>query len=69
VSLKVFDILGNEVATLVNEEKAPGIYKIDFSSEGNASNYNLSSGIYFYKLSVTGVAGNFIKARKMTLLK
>ena len=59
VSLKVFDILGNEVATLVNEQKAPGVYKIDF----NAS--SLSSGIYFYKMQ----SGKFLKIKKLMLVK
>ena len=57
--LKVYDVLGNEVATLVNEEKPAGNYEVDF----NAS--QLSSGIYFYKLQ----AGSFVETRKMTLLR
>ena len=44
VSLKVYDVLGNELATLVNEEKPAGSYEVQFNSSG------LSSGIYFYKL-------------------
>ncbi|MCU0344147.1 MAG: T9SS type A sorting domain-containing protein [Ignavibacterium sp.] len=59
VQLKVYDLLGNEVATLVNEEKPSGVYEVDF----NAS--NLSSGIYFYKLT----AGAFTQTKKMTVLK
>ena len=59
VTLKVFDVLGNEVATLVNEEKSNGIYKVDF----NAS--NLSSGIYFYTLK----AGRFLETKKLILMK
>ena len=59
VSLKVYDILGNEVETLVNENKPTGNYEINF----NAS--ELASGIYFYKIQ----AGNFIKTKKMILLK
>jgi len=59
VSLKVYDVLGNEVATLVNEEKPAGNYKTDF--KGN----NLASGIYFYTLR----AGSFVQSRKMILLK
>ncbi len=59
VLLKVYDILGKEVATLVNEQKTAGNYYINF----NAS--ELTSGIYFYKLN----AGNFIKTKKMTILK
>jgi len=59
VSLKVYDALGSEVATLVNEEKAAGEYDINF----NAAEY--SSGIYFYVLK----AGNFVSAKKMLLIK
>ena len=50
MQLKVFDILGSEVATLVNEEKPAGTYEVDF----NAS--NLSSGVYIYTLKVNGVS-------------
>ncbi len=59
VSLKVYDVLGNEVAVLVNEEKPAGNYKTDF--KGN----HLSSGVYFYTLR----AGSFVQSRKMILLK
>ena len=59
VTLKVYDILGREVATLVNEEKPAGSYEIEF--DGN----HLSSGVYFYQLK----AGNFISTKKMTLLQ
>jgi sugar lactone lactonase YvrE len=61
VTLKVYDVLGNEVAILVNENKPAGVYEIEF----NASKYNLTSGIYFYKL----FAGSFVQTRKMILLK
>ena len=61
VTLKVYDVLGNEVATLVDENQPAGIYEIEF----NSSKYNLTSGIYFYKL----VAGSFVQTRKMILLK
>ena len=59
VKLEVFDITGKNIATLVNETKAAGNYKYDF----NAS--NLSSGIYFYKLT----AGSFVSTKKMILNK
>jgi hypothetical protein len=59
VTLKVYDVLGNEVATLLNEEKPAGIYEVEF----NAS--QLSSGIYFYQLN----AGSYIETKKMTVLK
>ena len=59
VTLKVYDILGNEIATLVNEEKPAGSYEVEF----NAS--SLPSGVYFYQLT----SGDFISAKKMILLK
>jgi hypothetical protein len=59
VSLKVYDILGNEIATLVNEEKPAGEYEVEFNGEG------LSSGMYFYTLK----AGEFSETKKMILLK
>ena len=59
VSLKVYDILGREVATLVNEQKPAGNYEVNF----NAS--SLSSGVYFYKIQ----SGSFAQVRKMLLLK
>ncbi len=59
VTLKVFDVLGNEVATLVNEEKPAGNYEVEFNP------INLSSGVYYYRLK----AGEFIKTKKMILLK
>ena len=59
VVLKVFDILGKEVATLVNEQLAPGTYSVDW----NASAF--PSGVYFYKLS----AGDFTETKRMALIK
>jgi hypothetical protein len=59
VTLKVYDILVNEVATLVNEENPAGSYEVDFSAMG------LPSGIYFYRLQ----AGSFVETKKMVLLK
>ena len=64
VSLKVYDVLGNEIATLVNEEKPAGSYEVEFSV-GQNSILSFSSGIYFYQLS----AGNFVETKKMILLK
>ena len=60
VTLKVFDILGNESATLVNEKQASGIYNVTFDGTG------LSSGVYFYRLSVNG---KFISGKTMMMLK
>ncbi len=59
VTLKVYDVLGKEVATLVNEELPPGEYEIEFDATG------LPSGVYFYQLK----AGNFIQTKKMILLR
>lgn len=59
VTLKVYDILGNEVAVLVNEEKPAGSYELEFNAEG------LPSGVYFYHIR----AGGFVETKKMLLLK
>lgn len=63
VSLKIYDVLGNEIATLVNEEQSPGIYEIEFNPATKVK--NIPSGVYFYKLQF----GTFVKTRKMILLK
>ena len=59
VLLKVYDILGDEIVTLVNRKQGPGKYQFDFDGS------NLSSGIYFYKLE----SGKLSVSRKMLLLK
>ena len=59
VSLKVYDILGREVATLVNEEKSHGEYEVEFDGSG------LSSGIYLYRL----VVGDFAITKKLVFIK
>jgi hypothetical protein len=65
VQLKIYDILGREVAILVNQEQQPGIYKINFNSQLASDGRQLSSGIYFYQLH----AGNNINTKKMILIK
>lgn len=65
VSLKVFDILGREVAFLVNEYKSAGIYKIKFDSKSILANKDLQSGAYFYRLTFQGVS----ITKKMILMK
>jgi hypothetical protein len=59
VTLKVYDVLGSEIATLVNEEKPVGSYVVEFNAR------DLPSGIYFYKLQ----ANKFTQVKKMILLK
>jgi hypothetical protein len=59
VSLKIYDVLGNEIKTLVNEEKPAGIYEVVWNP------VNLPSGTYFYKLE----AGNFAETKKMIFMK
>jgi len=63
ITLKVYDILGTEVAVLVNEEKAAGEYEVGFNASG------LSSGTYFYQLKVFGSGQTFSEMKKMILLK
>jgi len=59
VTLKVYDVFGNEIATLVNEEKPSGNYEVEFDGTG------LPSGIYFYQLKMN----NYDQTKKMVLLK
>ena len=63
ITLKVFDILGSEVATLVDEYKQAGSYEVEFQSA--VGNRQLASGIYFYRLT----AGDYTAVKKMILLK
>ncbi len=58
-TLKVYDMLGREIATLVNEDKAPGKYEVVFNADG------LASGMYIYRIQ----SGNFIESKKLILLK
>jgi hypothetical protein len=59
VELKVYNVVGQEVATLVNEVQKSGIHNVKFSAS------NFASGVYFYRL----VAGNFVSVKKMVLVK
>ena len=59
VTLKVYDVLGREVETLVNEKLSPGTYSVEFDGT------NYPSGVYFYKLSL----GDFTETKKLILLK
>jgi photosystem II stability/assembly factor-like uncharacterized protein len=76
VSLKIFDILGNEITTLVNDELSPGEYEIYFDAPSNSSFRlvrNLTSGIYFYTLRagdpMTSSGLGFVQTKKMIYLK
>ncbi|MBS4035635.1 MAG: T9SS type A sorting domain-containing protein [Ignavibacterium sp.] len=63
-TIKVFDVLGNEIATLVDEYKPAGRYIVEFSIN-SGEDRNLSSGVYFYRLK----SGDFVQTRKMILIK
>ena len=67
VQLKVYDVLGNVVATLVDEYKPAGSCEVEFSTK-----VGLASGVYFYRLKVypvTSGAGSFIETKTMVLIK
>jgi hypothetical protein len=59
VSIKIYDVVGKEIAELVNENKGPGIYEVDFEAS------DFPSGIYFYNIS----SNNFTETKKMILIK
>ena len=59
VTIKIYDVLGKEITTIVNERKAAGNYSVDFNAN------NLTSGIYFYRMQ----AGSFVSTKKFDLLK
>jgi len=63
VTLKVYDILGKEVKTLINKEQPAGNYKVNF----NVSKFG--SGVYFYRLTANGKKNNFVQTKKMILLR
>ena len=64
VSLKIFDVLGQEVASLVNKDLTQGVHTYEFNATG------INSGVYFYKITATGVNGNeFVDVKKMILVK
>jgi hypothetical protein len=59
VTIRIYDIIGNEIDTIVNEIKPAGTYQVAFNAE------DLTSGVYFYKI----IAGNFVQTKKMILLR
>lgn len=59
VSLKIYEVLGNEIATLVNEEQDRGVYTVNFDAS------NLASGLYLYRIQ----AGSFTETKKMIIIK
>ncbi|MCK7522188.1 MAG: T9SS type A sorting domain-containing protein [Ignavibacteriales bacterium] len=66
VVIKVFDILGNEIATLMDEEKSVGSYELTWNAEG------FPSGVYFYQIKATPIgrqAGGYLETKKMILLR
>ncbi len=63
VTLKIYDVIGNEIAVLINEEKSAGNYEVEFASLKN--NLKISSGVYLYQLR----ANEFIETKKMILIK
>ncbi len=65
VILKVFDVLGNEIETLINEEKPAGTYELTWNADGVSAKGGYTPGVYFYQLR----AGSFVETKKMLLLK
>jgi len=64
VTLKVYDILGIEIATLINEKLTPGTYEVPFSIN-QFSDYRIASGVFFYVIK----AGNFLETKRMIYIK
>jgi len=65
ITLKIYDILGNEIATLVNEKQSAGSYEVTFNIGSIRSYYNFTSGVYIYQIK----AGGYVSSRKMIYLK
>jgi len=69
-SLKIYDVLGNEVAKLVDEYREAGIYEVEFNPEFSIKNFSsgrlgTASGVYFYRLTI----GNIVQSKKMLMIK
>ena len=67
VSIKIFDLLGREIQTLVSEELSPGSYSATFNAASVAN--GLSSGVYFYRMTVRSKTNAFVQTKKLMLLK
>jgi len=63
LQIKIYDVLGQEIRTLVNKKQAPGNYQVQFNAEG------LPSGVYIYRISATSGAVSFVQSKKMILLR
>ena len=71
VTLKIYDVLGKEISTLVNGEKNAGIYKAKFDARSYGGS-NLTTGIYFYRITIQSdilAAGTFSETKKMLLIR
>ncbi|MEK6551963.1 MAG: T9SS type A sorting domain-containing protein, partial [Bacteroidota bacterium] len=64
VSLKIYNILGSEVRTLISSEQAPGVYKVEWNGRNNFGS-KVASGTYIYRIKT----GDFVQSKKMILLK
>jgi hypothetical protein len=64
VTLKIYDLLGREISTLVNEKLSAGEYEVPFNAE-NTGGINLASGVYFYRLTMD----DYVSVKRMILLK
>jgi Secretion system C-terminal sorting domain len=69
-SLKIYDVLGNEVAKLVDEYREAGKYEVEFNPESSIKNFpagrqSTASGVYFYQLTI----GNIVQSKKMLMIK
>jgi flagellar hook assembly protein FlgD len=67
-TLKIYNILGEEVVTLVNQRQRPGLYRIVWDGK-DGEERDVGSGIYFYKLKVEGPRLKVVKTRKLVLLR
>ncbi len=62
--LKIYDVLGREIKTLVNKEQANGVYEVNWNGDDELGN-KVSTGVYFYRID----AGDFVQTKKMMLIK